>query len=103
MEQPEVSLPTLSPELIPVCACESVGDPTKEPSHFDAQGNVLRGRVNPSDIGMCQLNLVHEPEAKRLGLDLFDEGDNIRFANHLYAAQGLKPWRYSQACWNGHV
>ena len=45
-------------ELIPVCACESVGRKDAEPRQFDDKGNVVVGLINPNDIGMCQINVV---------------------------------------------
>lgn len=91
----------LLPELVPICACESTGDRNGTPTHYDANGNVLRGRVNPDDVGMCQINLYHHQKtAESLGLDLFKEQDNIIYANVLYTEQGPKPWEWSRDCWN---
>lgn len=86
--------PMLLPELIPVCTCESGG------KHFTESGEVIRGRVNKNDIGLCQINLdYHQLKAEKLGLDLFKENDNIIYANHLFTEQGYEPWSASKSCW----
>ncbi len=90
----------LYPQLRPVCACESVGDPHKEPTHFAPDGSVLRGKVNKFDKGICQLNvLYHGEKAKEMGLNLLKEEDNITYANWLYNKEHLKPWSASRKCW----
>ena len=90
----------LRKELIPICACESTGRKDGTPTQFDAEGNVLRGKINPSDTGMCQINLdAHGAELKAMGLDAEKEQDNIIFANWLYSKEGSKPWDWSKNCW----
>ena len=90
----------LRKELIPICACESTGDKNKEPTHYDKDGNVLLGKINPKDTGICQINLTaHKKQADKMGLDLFKESDNIIYANWLYAKEGSKPWNWSRNCW----
>lgn len=93
--------PVLRKELVPICSCESKQGKKGKPTHFEKDGKtVLRGKINPLDIGMCQINLRwHGEAAKKKGLDLFKEEDNITYANHLYAKQGSQPWNWSKACW----
>ncbi len=87
-------------QLVPICACESTGNKNKTPTHFDSKGNVLLGKINPNDTGLCQINVkIHKKDIAKLGLDVFKESDNIIFANWLYARDGLKPWAWSKACW----
>jgi hypothetical protein len=63
----------LSGELRKICECES------GLRQFDESGNVLRGRINPQDVGICQINLTyHEAAADQLGFDLLTEAGNIR-------------------------
>ena len=95
----------LLPELVPVCACESVGDPNGTPTHFEADGVTVKlGRVNPNDVGMCQINTEprngHLEASKKMGLDVFTEEGNIKYANHLFKTQGYTPWNWSKHCWN---
>ena len=92
---------TLRPELVPICSCESMQGKYGTPTHYEEDGvTVLRGRVNPDDIGICQINLYyHEDTAKEMGLDLFVEEDNITFANHLYGLNGNQDWSWSRGCW----
>lgn len=95
------AMPTLKPELVSICSCESRQGKYGTPTHYEADGvTVLRGRENPDDVGICQVNLYyHEAEAKSMGLDLFKEADNITFANWLYEREGSTPWNWSRSCW----
>ena len=96
--QNEVKLRT---ELWPVCACETSYAGTKygRARHFE-NGSVIRGYKSPEDIGMCQISLTwHGQRAGDLGYDLFDEADNITYANYLYSVEGTIPWYRSQFCW----
>lgn len=89
-------------ELKEICACESMGQPDIEPQHFDADGNVLRGRINPDDTGACQINAYfHKETAESMGLNLEKEKDNIAYAHWLYEQQGAQPWSWSKHC-HGH-
>lgn len=99
------STPQLVAALVPVCSCESTGEPDNEPQHFASDGvTVIVGKHNPRDVGMCQINLdAHEETLDELGLDAYDRDDNITYANMLYAQSGLEPWRYSEGCWKGHI
>lgn len=92
--------PVLNPALKRVCSCESTGKPNNEPQQFEADGSVKKGKQNPLDTGMCQINLhYHQATAERMGLDLFTEEGNIEYANWLYAREGLTPWNWSRSCW----
>ncbi len=84
----------LPPELQKIAKCES------ENKHFNDDGTVLRGRVNPNDVGRFQINLDAWGErAEELGLDVFDEADNIRMALYIFYEEGIHHWRYSKSCW----
>lgn len=98
--EPEPVKPILNPAMKPICACESVGNKHGEPTHYKANGDVLRGIVNPSDIGLCQLNDPSwDDQAQSLGFDIYTESGNIEMTNWIYKHEGIWPWRYSQACW----
>ena len=91
--------------LFPVCSCESSGSPKNDPLafHYESDGvTPLIGRVNPKDRGMCQINLdAHLETTKQMGLDILENiNDYIHYSNFLYQTQGLRPWRYSQHCWD---
>jgi hypothetical protein len=94
-------LEKLRPELFKICTCES-GQGTGKPQHYNVKtGEVIRGFVNSDDIGMCQINRkYHERTAEGMGLDIFTEQGNIRYANWLYAQQGSQPWNWSRSCWD---
>ena len=93
----------LLPALVPICSCESDGKKNGNPHQFNSDGTVKRGKINPKDIGMCQINTEprngHLAQAKKLGLDLFTEEGNIKYANWLYKREGTTPWNWSKKCW----
>lgn len=61
---------------------------------------MLRGRVNPDDVGMCQINAYyHLEEASALGYDIMTPEGNWGYAEHLFATQGRQPWSWSRGCW----
>jgi hypothetical protein len=98
--EPYTSKSSLRPALVPICSCESAGRPDATPRQFNADGTVVKGKINPQDIGMCQINLkYHLSDATKMGLDLYTEQGNIKYANHLYDTQGTKPWNWSKKCW----
>lgn len=90
------------PLLKRVCSCESWGDPNKEPREFGADGKVLRGFPDPSDIGACQIHTpVWGAQAKLLGYDIYTLKGNVEMANYIYKVQGLSAWNASKAsCWD---
>lgn len=93
----------LHPELLRICGCESGGGPNHPPRQFETDGSVRRGRVNPNDIGMCQINTEprngHVYMAPKLGFDLYTAEGNIAYANWLYEQEGSTPWNSSKPCW----
>lgn len=86
------------PIMAEVARCES------HFTHIDPKtGQVNRGRVNASDIGVMQINeYYHSSTAKKMGLDIFSFEDNLAYARYLYERQGTSPWGASQACWQKH-
>ena len=92
--------PTLVPELIRPCTCES-GQDTGKPQQYDiVTGNVLHGKKNPKDIGACQINeRWNGEEATAHGWDIYTVEGNINMANWMYKNQGLTPWAWSRGCW----
>lgn len=81
--------------LVAIARCES------HLRHFDEKtGEVLRGKVNPLDSGIFQLNKkYHLDTAIKLGLDIDNKVDNIKYAIWLYQTQGTTPWNWSAECW----
>jgi hypothetical protein len=83
------------PILKKIAFCES------NDRHFDGYNNVLRGKVNPNDIGRYQINLTTwARDAEKLGYDIFTEEGNTLMALYLYEKQGTKPWHWSRKCWD---
>ncbi len=83
------------PMLVTVAKCES------HFIHFNKDGEVHRGRVNQSDVGVMQINeFYHLKTAKAKGFDIHSLSGNLAYARDLYEREGLKPWVHSSACWN---
>lgn len=90
----------ITPELKAICGCESVGDWNTEPIQ-SKNGKLLRGKVDPRDVGACQINEHYWlKESKNQGLNIYWYTDNVRFANYLYETYGSKPWNASKSCWD---
>ncbi len=67
---------------------------------FQANGEVLRGRVNNKDVGIFQINeYYHLLESKNLGFDINTTEGNIGYAKHLFETNGTRPWIWSEPCW----
>ncbi len=85
-----------TPVLAEIARCES---------HFrqmdDKDGEVLRGIVNKSDLGIMQVNeYYHGEKALTLGYDLRTVDGNLNYARYLYDKEGTTPWNSSKKCWN---
>lgn len=81
--------------MIQIARCESTFQ------HNLIDGTIIRGRVDPADTGVMQINLrYHAEKARELGLNLEDMYDNMAYARNLYERQGTKPWASSEACWS---
>ena len=82
------------PILVDIARCESAF------RQYDKDGNILRGRVNNSDIGVMQINeTYHLEKAKSLGFDITTTVGNAAYAKYLYDNEGAAPWSASQKCW----
>ena len=90
----------LNPQLIPICTCES-GQGTSEPQQYNLEtGEVLRGKINHKDIGLCQINEYwNGATATAHGWDIYTTEGNIKMANWMYKTQGTIPWNWSKSCW----
>jgi hypothetical protein len=85
-----------TPILAEIARCESTF------RHIDKKtGQVLRGVVNKSDVGLLQVNeYYHGQKAGDLGFDLTTVDGNLAYAKYLYDKEGTKPWSASQKCWD---
>ncbi|MEX0917566.1 MAG: hypothetical protein WDZ93_00230 [Candidatus Paceibacterota bacterium] len=83
------------PVMIQVARCESTF------RHTLSDGSVLKGKVDPADTGVMQINKrYHLKTAEKLGLDLNNLHDNMAYARYLYEKQGTQPWSASAPCWS---
>jgi hypothetical protein len=82
------------PILVDIARCESTF------RQFDQTGNILRGVVNPGDVGVMQINeSYHADEAAKLGYNIYTVEGNVAFGRYLYEKYGTDPWSSSSPCW----
>lgn len=80
--------------MIRIAKCES------HMRQFGADGQALRGEVNPKDRGLFQINEdYHLAEARKAGMDILTTDGNIAFARALYERNGTRDWISSEHCW----
>jgi hypothetical protein len=83
------------PIMVDVAYCES------RHTQFNSDGSVLRGVVNPADVGVMQINEKYHLETSiKLGIDIHTLEGNMAYGRYLYETQGTRPWEYSSHCWN---
>jgi len=86
---------TLPPVMQRIAQCESQGQ------HLTRNGKVVRGKRNPYDTGLFQINtVVWGKKAQELGYDVRTREGNEQMARYLFAHYGSVPWQSSAACWN---
>jgi 3-dehydroquinate dehydratase len=67
---------------------------------FTKDGEVLRGKKNPKDVGLFQINEdYHLEKAKALGYDIYTTEGNIGYAVWLLKNEGARHWNASRKCW----
>ena len=87
-----------TPVLADIAWCES------RFRHLTPDGQIFRGKVNKSDIGVMQINTAyHADRAEKLGLDLYSLDGNLEYAKLLYEKEGTKPWNSSRPCWGKYA
>ena len=88
----QVEIPAILKEI---ARCESGN------RQFGKDGKVLRGRVNPKDVGLYQINEYwHLADSKKMGIDIYTSEGNEEYALYLYRTQGTRPWNASKPCWS---
>jgi len=82
------------PILVDIARCESTF------RQYGSNGEVIRGLVNPADVGVMQINeKYHGDSALKLGYDIYSVEGNVAFAKYLYDKYGTSPWSSSEKCW----
>ena len=67
---------------------------------FREDGSLIRGRKNPKDVGVFQINEKYHLERSRVeGFDIYTPAGNIGYAMWLMKNDGDRPWRWSKKCW----
>lgn len=86
------------PILAEIAKCESTF------RQYSSSGEVIKGRVNKSDVGVMQINkYYHLKQAEKLGYDLHTIEGNMAYAKVLYDREGTKPWNSSSKCWKKYA
>lgn len=86
------------PIMIEVAKCES------QFIQFNKDGSVHRGRINPADVGIFQVNeYYHLKESRKLNMDIETVEGNLKYARHLYENEGVDPWSASSPCWSKRI
>jgi hypothetical protein len=68
---------------------------------YDENGEALRGKVNPADVGVFQINeKYHLSRSQTLGFDIHKSYDNVEYAMWLMKNEGNRHWNWSKPCWN---
>ena len=90
-------VPILPKVLVEIGRCESGN------RQFDQNGNVIKGYINPKDIGKYQINISEDnwgPLIRKLGYDVYTEEGNTLMALYIYRHYGTAPWSWSEHCWS---
>jgi hypothetical protein len=67
---------------------------------FQDDGKVVRGLVNPKDVGIFQINeAYHLDQANKLGFNIYSPEGNIGYAMWLMKEGGIRHWNSSRSCW----
>ena len=86
---------TLPPVMQRIAQCESRGQ------HFAKDGKVVRGKRNPQDTGLFQINaVVWAKQAEILGYDIRTRDGNESMARYIFENHGSAPWQSSAKCWS---
>ena len=85
---------TLPPVMQRIAQCESRGQ------HFTKEGKVVRGKRNPQDTGLFQINaVVWGKKAEALGYNIHTPEGNAQMARYIFEHYGSAPWQSSAKCW----
>ena len=90
------------PLLKRIASCEDFGVPGKEPIEFLPDGSVLRGKINPDDVGLGQINLpTWGAKAIQIGLNLYTYEGNLAMMKWIYLndPRHEQNWSWSESCW----
>ena len=79
----------LDETLKAIIECESRGNPAA----------VNLNKNGTKDWGILQINDVHKPKMKELGLNIENPDHSLEYGLTLYEEQGVKPWLSSAKCW----
>lgn len=67
---------------------------------YNEDGGIIRGKVNPADVGVFQINeKYHLERSQTLGFDIYQTADNIEYAMWLMKKEGTRHWNWSRPCW----
>lgn len=86
------------PLLEKIAGCESTGRPDKI-KHWENDGSLVKNPKS-SAVGSLQiLRKLHADWIAKLGLNLKNIDDYMKFLKVLYSTQGYRAWESSRSCW----
>ncbi len=86
------------PIMIQIARCESTF------RQLDSDGEIHRGKVNPADVGVMQINeRYHLDQSVKKDYDIYTLPGNLAYARDLYERQGTQPWSSSKPCWGKYL
>lgn len=67
---------------------------------YNEEGNLLRGKQNPADAGIFQINEnYHLKQSQTQNFDIHSTQGNIEYAMWLMKKEGNRHWNWSKPCW----
>lgn len=102
----EITLPKEMPFILKkIAECESgdqnVKDGKESARQFKPNGDVFRGKKEPSDIGYLQINeTIWNDTARKLGFDIYTLEGNIAMGEYILENYGTGAWKASAKCWD---
>lgn len=103
----ETIMPVIPKILLDISWCESRNDQQKKGYNYSYKiitlsdgSTTTKKYIWSTDIGRWQINdYYHLEKSKALGLDIYTEVDNAKYALLLYTENGTSDWLASKSCW----
>ena len=78
-----------------IISCESQNDPNATRKNYNKEGKLWS-----EDHGYFQINDYYQQATmEKMGLDILNPLDNLKYGMYLLKTQGTTPWNWSKKCW----
>ena len=78
-----------------IISCESQNNPNATRKNYNKEG-----RLWSEDHSYWQINdYYHQSTMEKMGLDILNPLDNLKYGMYLLKTQGTTPWKASIKCW----